>query len=79
MKIAKTFYLVLFITLINVSSVLAGQSSPPSPPAAARAADVPEPPPGTPIDQNLIILLIVALFFGMYTIYTYNSLKKASI
>lgn len=71
MKIAKTFFLVLFITLINVSSVLAG--SPPAPTAK------PLPPPTTPIDQNLIILLVISLFFGMYTIYKYNLIKKASI
>ncbi|MBF4517325.1 hypothetical protein IRZ71_13255 [Flavobacterium sp. ANB] len=76
MKIAKTFFLVLFITLINVSSVLAG----PNPPApTARAAAGPPPPPDSPIDQNLIILLVVAVFFGMYTIYKYNLIKKASI
>jgi hypothetical protein len=77
MKTAKTFFLVLFITLINASSVLAGQTPPA--PAAQAAALGPEPPPESPIDQNLIILLVVALFFGMYTIYRYNLIKKASI
>ncbi|TDO84193.1 hypothetical protein EV143_101639 [Flavobacterium chryseum] len=72
MKIAKTFFLVLFITLINVSSVLAN----PTPPAPAAP---PPPPVGGAIDQNVVILLISALFFGMYTIYRYNLIKKASI
>jgi hypothetical protein len=75
MKIAKTVLLTLLITLINVSSVLAGQ---PVGPPAPRAAGIP-PPPGGAIDQNLMILLVAALFFGIYTIYRYNINKKASI
>ena len=69
MKITKTLFLVIFITLINVSNVLA---QPPEP-------EVPPPPPEGAIDQNLIILLVVALGLGMYTIFKYKDIKKASI
>lgn len=74
MKITKTLYLAFFITLINVSVVLA------DPPA-----DLPEPepeippPPGGAIDQNIMIFLAFALIFGIYTIYRYNLNKKASM
>ena len=40
---------------------------PPPPPA-------PPPPPGLPIDENIYMLLIVALFLGIYIIYN-NKLK----
>ena len=34
----------------------------------------PPPPPGLPIDENIYMLLIVALFLGIYIIYN-NKLK----
>ena len=75
MKITKILFLVFFITLINVSSVLAvtPAQAPPQPQAA------PPPPPGGAIDQNLMVLLVIALFFGIYSIYKYNDIKKASM
>lgn len=75
MKITKILFLVFFITLINVSSVLAvtPAQAPPQPQAA------PPPPPGGAIDQNLMVLLVIALFFGTYSIYKYNNIKKASM
>ena len=83
MKITKTLFLVFFITLLNVSSILAAKN-PPAPSSTARTAnaeDDPEvpPPPGAPIDQNLIILLVGALGLGTYTILKYKDIKKASI
>jgi len=73
MKITKTLFLVFFITLLNVSNVLA--QDPPEP----EPGPVPPPPPGAPIDQNLIILLVGALGLGTYTILKYKDIKKASI
>ena len=81
MKITKTLYLVIFITLINVSSVVAAKNPPPPVSASRSMADDPEvpPPPGAAIDQNLIILLVGALGFGTYTIFRYKDIKKASM
>jgi len=62
MKITKTLFLVIFITLINVSNVLA---QPPEP-------EVPPPPPEGAIDQSIIVLLVCGLIFGMYSIYKYK-------
>jgi len=78
MKIVKNFILVCFITLINISSVLAKQA-PPEPLANGRASALPPEPPGAPIDQNLIVLTLAALLFGIYSIYRYNLNKKASM
>jgi hypothetical protein len=35
----------------------------------------PPPPPGLPIDDNLFILLLVAILLGIYIIYKYHKLK----
>ena len=70
MKITKTLYLVIFITLINVYGVF-GQPPEPEP-------EVP-PPPGAAIDQSILVLLSCGLIFGMYSIYRYDLNKKASI
>jgi len=71
MKITKTLYLVIFITLINVSGVLAQNLPEPEP-------EVP-PPPGAAIDQSILVLLSCGLIFGMYSIYRYDLNKKASM
>lgn len=79
MKITKTVFLVLFVTLISISSVIAGPN-PPAPTSTSRsAAAPPPPPPGGAIDQNLMVLLVGALAFGTYTIFRYKGIKKASI
>jgi hypothetical protein len=79
MKITKTILLAFLITLINVSSVLA-VGTPPSPGSGStsKTTAVP-PPPDTPINESLVLLLICGLSFGIHTIYRYNLNKKASM
>lgn len=77
MKITKTILLAFLITLINVSSVLA-DVTPPSPGSTSKTAAIP-PPPDTPINESLVLLLICGLSFGIHTIYRYNLNKKASM
>lgn len=36
-------------------------------------------PPDVPIDDNLIVLLLIGLSFGVYTIYKYKLKTKASV
>jgi hypothetical protein len=82
MKVSKSLLLVLFLILINVSSVIGQQQPEPPQPttnSVSAAAAGPIAPPGVPIDQHLIVLLAVALIFGIFTIYTYNSKRKASV
>jgi hypothetical protein len=38
-------------------------------PLNGRTNDGPPPPPTTPIDENLSVLLIIAIMFGIYIIY----------
>ena len=47
-------------------------SGPPSP-----TGKTPAPPPGLPIDDNIMVLFIIAFLFGIYIIYT-NSIKDKS-
>ena len=67
MKITKKILLTVLMFLYGVLDMFCKTDDPPPPPA-------PPPPPGLPIDENIYMLLIVALFLGIYIIYN-NKLK----
>jgi hypothetical protein len=68
MKIIKNkFYICILLLLTGVS----GYSQPPAPDD--------ENPPDLPINENINILLLIALLFGFYIIYKHIQNKKASI
>ncbi len=81
MKIESNKFYFLIIFLFGIVSVLA-ESKPPPPPANARLASTsdfpPPPPPGVSIDQNLFILMIIALLFGIYIIYKHSLNQKTT-
>lgn len=77
MKI-KTVFLVIFLTLLNLSSIFAAPVTAPPAPMSANGVVAPN-PPTSDINQNIVLLLVCALIFGMHTIYKYNLKKKASI
>jgi hypothetical protein len=58
------------ICLIGISNAFAGPHPPP--PNGKK----PPPPPGLPIDENLFIVLILAVLFGIYIIYKYQLKTK---
>ena len=66
------FIAFLFGTLYAIA-----QSSPSPPNPFGRRK--PPPPPGLPIDENICILIIIALIFGMYVIYSHKLKTKAPI
>lgn len=70
--IVRRFF-VLLITLLGVMNAIAA----PSPPAPTYKR--PPPPPGLPINENLFVLLIIAILFGMYMIYRHQLKTKAPI
>jgi F0F1-type ATP synthase membrane subunit a len=78
MKI-KTVFFVCFLTLLNLSSIIAAPVTPPPAPMSANAVNAPVNPPTSDINQNIVLLLVCALIFGMHTIYKYNLKRKASI
>lgn len=68
MKIIKNkFFLCILLLLTGVS----GYCDDPPPPE--------EIPPDLPINENITILLLIALLFGFYIIYKHVQNKKASI
>ncbi|TDE54956.1 hypothetical protein [Flavobacterium sp. GT3P67] len=69
MKIFKNIFFIIIIFLFGIMDVFAGPT-PPNPFGKKK----PPPPPGLPIDENICILMIIALLFGIYIIYN-NMLK----
>ncbi|KFF20318.1 hypothetical protein [Flavobacterium hydatis] len=68
MKIISSKFLMVFFLLFNMATALAGP--PPSPPRKGP------PLPPVPIDENLVLLLVGALSFGIYSIYKYKLKQK---
>jgi hypothetical protein len=69
MKIISSKFLMVFFLLFNMATALAG-SPPPQPPLRGPIK------PPVPIDENLLLLVVVALTFGIYSIYKYKSKQK---
>lgn len=74
MKIISQRFLIVVLVLLGSISAFAAPS-PPSPPSAQR---IPPPPPDPPlpIDENLMLLFVAALLFGIYSIYKYRLKQK---
>jgi hypothetical protein len=74
------FSLLLFFLLESFLVAAGDKGGPPSPSrSGGLAGKTPPSPPGTPIDENIFILLITALLFGIYIIYKHRSKEKSSI
>jgi hypothetical protein len=73
MKTIAYRYFVLIIAFFGVISTYAA----PSPPMPG--AKKPPPPPGLSIDDNLLVLLVMAVFLGIYIICRYQLKTKAPI
>jgi len=56
---------------------MAGNPAPPAPNPFGRKK--PPPPPGLPIDENIFILIIIALLFGIYIIYSHRLKTKTPV
>jgi len=72
MKAVSSKYFFLLVFLLGTFYAIAG--NPAGPPVPSPTGKKPPPPPGLPIDENIIILIIIALLFGIYIIYD-NRLK----
>jgi hypothetical protein len=70
MKIIINKLFIIMLCLLGVSTAFAAPFPPP--PTGKK----PPPPPGLPIDENLFILVLIAILFGIYIIYKYQSKTK---
>lgn len=66
MKINANKFFVTTLFLLGSFALFAG----PTPPAPNFKK--PPPPPGLPIGENVLILVIIAVFFGIYIIYNHK-------
>jgi hypothetical protein len=73
MKYIANKLLTTLTCLIGISNTFAKPNPPP--PNFKK----PPPPPGLPIDENLYILLLIAVLFGIYIIYRHNLKTKTPI
>jgi hypothetical protein len=67
----------LFIAFLFGTLYAIAADSPPVPNPFGRRK--PPPPPGLPIDENIFILIIIALIFGIYIIYGHRLKTKTPI
>jgi hypothetical protein len=67
--IANKFFIT---TLFLLGSFVLFATPKPPPPNFKK----PPPPPGLPIDENLYVLILIAVLFGIYFIYNHNTKAK---
>ena len=66
----KTIINTFFVLIVYFTSVVKIFAAPnPPPPNNGKG---PPPPPGLPIDENISVLLISAVLFGIYVIFKHN-------
>ena len=73
MKIIGNNIFFVIIYLLGVTNAFAG----PKPPAPNYKK--PPSPPGLPIDENISVLIILAIFLGIYIIFRHQLKTKAPI
>jgi hypothetical protein len=72
MKFLKSVFFILMILVLGIFNAFAGGANPPSPIGRRR----PPPPPGLAIDENIFILVLIALIMGIYIIYSFETKQK---
>ncbi|KIA87152.1 hypothetical protein OA85_05945 [Flavobacterium sp. AED] len=75
MKIESNKFYFLIIFLFGIMNAFAGDPPAPSPFGRKK----PPPPPGLPIDENIFILMIMTVLFGIYIIYSFRLKTKTPI
>jgi hypothetical protein len=73
MRIIVNKFFVILIYLLGMSTAFAGPNPPPP-----NNGKKPPPPPGLPLDENILILLILAILFGIFILYNHKLKTKNS-
>jgi len=74
-RLNKFYFLI--IVLLGTMYSYAAKGGSPGPPAPTAKKKTPPPPPELFIDENIFILFIIALLFGIFIIYRYNVKTKS--
>jgi hypothetical protein len=75
MKVVSDKFFLLLVFLLGTMYAFAGNpDGPPVPSPTGKKK--PPPPPGLPIDENIMILVVIALLFGIYIIYKQSVKRK---
>jgi hypothetical protein len=75
MKVVSDKFFLLLVFLLGTMYAFAGNADgPPAPSPTGKKK--PPPPPGLPIDENIMILVVIAILFGMYIIYKHSVKRK---
>lgn len=75
MKVTSATLFIIGTFLYGTFDALAKGAEPPVPSPTGK----PIPPPGLPIDENIILLTVFGLIFGLYTTYKYIKKPKPSL
>lgn len=78
MKIFPNIFFSLIAFLFSILNGIA-KTTPPPPTGKSAATMTPPPPPGLPIDQGVVVGIIIAMVYGIYVIYSHQLDKKTSI
>jgi hypothetical protein len=82
MKINKTIFLAIFLVVISISAVFAEDPHPPAPNKSTAKNGVANRGgiqlPGSPIDQDLVYLVVAGFALGIVVLYK-DKIKKASV
>lgn len=70
MKIVPNKINLLLLALLSTFNIYA------APPGGGPPPPTPPPPPGVPIDNGILILLLVALLYGFYTVRKFSLQSK---
>lgn len=76
MNVVSDKFFLLLAFLLGTLYAFAGNADGPPVPSPTGKHKKPPPPPGLPIDENIMILVVIALLFGMYIIYKHSLKRK---
>ncbi|MFV8374829.1 hypothetical protein [Flavobacterium sp. LB1P62] len=74
MRLIEKVFFTITLFILGIFNVLAD-----GPPAPSPTGRKPPPPPGLPIDENIFILMIIAVLFGIYIICSFKLKTKTPI